>query len=108
MIPRKLPSVICARSDRTTLVTAVDGESRTRTDPADVATVSASRSTLWMVPRMCSVFVVGEVLPPDAWSEEEFKRRDAEVWDLRVATLGAEGAAKRSPDDGKRSPVETY
>jgi len=50
-------------------VTAVDGESRTRTDPADVATVSASRSTLWMVPRMCSVVVVGEVLPPDAWSE---------------------------------------
>ncbi len=46
--------------------------------------------------------------PPDAWDEEEFRRRDAEVWDLRVATLGAEGAAARSPEDGKRSPVETY
>jgi beta-N-acetylhexosaminidase len=46
--------------------------------------------------------------PPDAWSEEEFVRRDTEVWDLRVATLGAEAAAKRSPDDGKRSPVEIY
>jgi len=46
--------------------------------------------------------------PPDPWSEEEFKRRDAEVWDLRVATLGAEAAARRSPDDGKRSPVEIY
>ena len=46
--------------------------------------------------------------PPDAWSEEEFKRRDAEVWDLRVAVLGAEAAAKRSPEDGKRSPVEIY
>ena len=46
--------------------------------------------------------------PPDAWSEAEFNRRDAEVWDLRVATLGAEAAARRSPDDGKRSPVEIY
>jgi beta-N-acetylhexosaminidase len=46
--------------------------------------------------------------PPDSWDEEEFRRRDAEVWDLRVATLGAEGAARRSPEDGKRSPVEVY
>ena len=46
--------------------------------------------------------------PPDAWSEAEFRRRDAEVWDLRVAVLGAEGAARRSPEDGKRSPVEIY
>jgi beta-N-acetylhexosaminidase len=45
---------------------------------------------------------------PDVFSEEEFRRRDAEVWDLRVATLGAEGAAQRSPEDGKRSPVEIY
>ena len=45
---------------------------------------------------------------PDVWSEAEFKRRDAEVWDLRVAVLGAEGAARRSADDGKRSPVEIY
>jgi len=46
--------------------------------------------------------------PPDPWSEAEFQRRDREVWDLRVATLGAEAAARRSPDDGKRSPVEIY
>ncbi|MDR3406706.1 MAG: glycoside hydrolase family 3 N-terminal domain-containing protein [Chthoniobacter sp.] len=46
--------------------------------------------------------------PPDAWSEAEFARRDAEVWDLRVAVLGAEAAAQRSPEDGKRSPVEIY
>jgi beta-N-acetylhexosaminidase len=45
---------------------------------------------------------------PDPWDEAEFRRRDAEVWDLRVATLGAERAAQRSPEDGKRSPVETY
>ncbi len=49
-----------------------------------------------------------KMAPPDAWDEAEFRRRDAEVWDLRVATLGAEAAAQRSPDDGKRSPVELY
>ena len=46
--------------------------------------------------------------PPDVFSEEEFRRRDAQVWDLRVAVLGAEAAAQRSPEDGKRSPVEIY
>ena len=35
-------------------------------------------------------------------------RLDAEVWQLRVAVLGEERAAERSPEDGKRSPVETY
>ena len=28
--------------------------------------------------------------PPDPWGEAEFRRRDAEVWDLRVDVLGAE------------------
>ena len=49
-----------------------------------------------------------KLAPPDPFSEEEFRRRDAEVWDLRVAALGAEQAAQRSPEDGKRSPVEIY
>jgi len=49
-----------------------------------------------------------QMVAPDPWSEEEFRKRDTEVWDLRVATLGAEGAARRSPEDGKRSPVEMY
>ncbi len=48
------------------------------------------------------------LVPPDVFSEEEFRRRDGEVWDLRVATLGAEAAAQRSAEDGKRSPVEIY
>ncbi len=48
------------------------------------------------------------LVKPDLWDEEEFRRRDAEVMDLRIATLGAERAAQRSPEDGKRSPVETY
>ncbi len=47
--------------------------------------------------------------PPDAFSVEEFQRRDAEVWGLRVGVLGSEeAAAQRSPEDGKRSPVELY
>ena len=46
--------------------------------------------------------------PPTEFSEQEHRRLDAEVWDLRVATLGEEEAAKRSPEDGKRSPVEEY
>lgn len=49
-----------------------------------------------------------KLTPPDLFSEEEFVRRDSQVWDLRVATLGSENAAQRSPEDGKRSPVETY
>ena len=46
--------------------------------------------------------------PPEPFDLEEFKRRDAAVYELRVATLGAEAAAQRSPEDGKRSPVEIY
>jgi beta-N-acetylhexosaminidase len=49
-----------------------------------------------------------KLVPPDRWDESEFRRRDSEVWDLRVATLGADRAAQRSPEDGKRSPVEIY
>jgi beta-N-acetylhexosaminidase len=45
---------------------------------------------------------------PMPFSEERFHALDREVWELRVATLGAEAAALRSPDDGKRSPVEIY
>ncbi|MEP6777250.1 MAG: glycoside hydrolase family 3 N-terminal domain-containing protein, partial [Chthoniobacterales bacterium] len=45
---------------------------------------------------------------PAVFSEDEFARLDAEVWGLRVAVLGEEEAGKRSAEDGKRSPVETY
>jgi beta-N-acetylhexosaminidase len=46
--------------------------------------------------------------PADKFSEEEYHLRDAEVYQLRLETLGPELAAKRSPEDGKRSPVEIY
>jgi beta-N-acetylhexosaminidase len=45
---------------------------------------------------------------PDAFSETLFQEIDREVWGLRVAVLGEEEAARRSPEDGKRSPVEMY
>jgi beta-N-acetylhexosaminidase len=46
--------------------------------------------------------------PPQEFSEAGFRKIDHEIWDLRVAVLGEERAATRSPEDGKRSPVETY
>jgi beta-N-acetylhexosaminidase len=45
---------------------------------------------------------------PREFSESAFKKIDESIWDLRVAVLGEEEAARRSPEDGKRSPVETY
>jgi beta-N-acetylhexosaminidase len=45
---------------------------------------------------------------PTPFSAERFYALDNRVWELRVATLGADAAALRSPDDGKRSPVELY
>jgi beta-N-acetylhexosaminidase len=46
--------------------------------------------------------------PPQVFSESAFQKIDASIWDLRVAILGQEEAAQRSPEDGKRSPVEMY
>lgn len=46
--------------------------------------------------------------PPTLFSEEAFALLDQGVWELRVATLGEQGAVARSPEDGKRSPVEIY
>jgi beta-N-acetylhexosaminidase len=46
--------------------------------------------------------------PPTLFSDESFNLLDRSVWDLRVSTLGESVAAARSPEDGKRSPVEVY
>ena len=46
--------------------------------------------------------------PPDPFSGVAFRKVDSEIWDLRVAVLGEERAKQRSPDDGKRSPVEMF
>jgi len=49
-----------------------------------------------------------KLAPPHEFSETAFRKIDHEIWDLRVAVLGKERAAIRTPEDGKRSPVETY
>lgn len=86
-------AMICHRVGMVALAHGfLDGVPRAELDRA-LANVAAFKSKL---------------VAPDAFSEAEFRRRDAEVWDLRVATLGAEQAAQRSPEDGKRSPVEIY
>ena len=46
--------------------------------------------------------------PPDTFSNNRFNELNARIWELRVGVLGAEQAAQRSPEDGKRSPVELY
>jgi beta-N-acetylhexosaminidase len=45
---------------------------------------------------------------PTAFSLESFEDLNNQIWDLRVHALGEENAAQRSPEDGKRSPVELY
>jgi beta-N-acetylhexosaminidase len=46
--------------------------------------------------------------PPHAFSLEAHADLDRKIYQLRVDTLGADAAASRSADDGKRSPVETF
>ena len=59
---------------------------------------------------LASVAAAKSRLAPPApdFSEEAFRRIDREAWDLRVEVLGEEAAIHRSPEDGKRSPVEIY
>lgn len=45
---------------------------------------------------------------PDTFSEDDFESLDGEVRKLRADTLGEQFASERSPEDGKRSPVELY
>ncbi|MCF6312952.1 MAG: glycosyl hydrolase [Verrucomicrobiales bacterium] len=45
---------------------------------------------------------------PFIFSMDAYRAVDAEIWDLRVDTLGEERAKILSVEDGKRSPVETY
>src|SRR5205809_4560785 len=46
--------------------------------------------------------------PPTKFSETAFRKLDDAVWKLRVAVLGKERAAERSPENAARSPVERY
>jgi beta-N-acetylhexosaminidase len=46
--------------------------------------------------------------PVPEFSENTFHAIDAEIWKLRVDTMGESAARARSSEDGKRSPVEVY
>jgi beta-N-acetylhexosaminidase len=46
--------------------------------------------------------------PPIKFSESAFRKLDDAIWKLRVAVLGEERAAERSPENAARSPVERY
>ena len=46
--------------------------------------------------------------PPNEFSKSAFAAINDEIWNLRVAVLGEEGATERSQEDAKRSPVELY
>jgi beta-N-acetylhexosaminidase len=49
-----------------------------------------------------------KLVKPDSFSEESFRKINDEIWDLRVAVLGEEGAKVLSIEDASRSPVELY
>ena len=46
--------------------------------------------------------------PPTKFSQSAFRKLDDAIWNLRVAVLGEEVAAIRSPENAARSPVERY
>jgi len=49
-----------------------------------------------------------QLAPPLPFSLTEFQSIDSEIYSLREKVLGEERAKQRSPEDGKRSPVEIY
>jgi len=46
--------------------------------------------------------------PPDEFSEDAFRKVDDEIWDLRLAVLGEEGARQKTSQSIQHSPVETF
>jgi len=80
-----------------------------------VPSIEEARSTLQKLPAEQTIRALASVSRfkknlrrPDEFSEAAFRKIDGEIWDLRVAVLGEELARQRSPEDGKRSPVEMY
>ena len=49
-----------------------------------------------------------KLVTPDAFTMDKFAAINEAIWQLRVDTLGEEGARVLSVEDGKRSPVELY
>jgi len=86
-------AMICHRIDRVAEARdVIEKLPRLRLDPA-LANVARFKASL---------------APPANFSEEAFRKTDAEVWELRVEVLGEERAAQRSTEKGSHSPVELY
>ena len=49
-----------------------------------------------------------KLTPPDKFTEAAFRKIDSEIWDLRLAVLGEEGARAGIQGDVQRSPVENF
>ena len=81
-----------------------------RTSLAEQAAKTLERSDTIHLDRALSNIAAFKtrLAPPTTFSDEAFGALDQAVWDLRVSTLGVEEASIPSPEDGKRSPVETY
>jgi beta-N-acetylhexosaminidase len=80
-----------------------------------VPSIAEAHRTLQKLPTDQTIRALGSVARfkenltrPDEFSEAAFCKIDNEIWNLRVAVLGEELARQRSPEDGKRSPVEIY
>ena len=84
--------MICHRVEMAEAARAAIEPMGARLDPA-LASVARCKSRL---------------APPAEFSLAAFQAVDSEIRDLRIAVLGEEAAALRSPEDGKRSPVEIY
>jgi len=85
--------MICHRVER-----AADARRVVESLPAAVLDPALERIAAWK----------HGLTPPDDFSEDAFRAVDADIYRLREDVLGAERAAERSPEDGKRSPVELY
>jgi beta-N-acetylhexosaminidase len=77
--------------------------------------IAEARDVIEKLPRQCLDAALTHVArfkrrlaTPAKFSEEAFRKTDAEVWKLRVAVLGEERAAQRSTEKGSHSPVELY
>lgn len=79
-----------------------------RLDEARAALESAPRAALDRALAGVAAFKERLAPPVPEFSEEAFRAVDAEIWQLRVDTLGEERARDRTPDVSKRSPVEIY
>ena len=80
-----------------------------------VPSIAEAHSALQKLPADQTIRALGSMArfkknlaQPAEFSEAAFRKIDNEIWDLRVAVLGEELAKQRSPEDGKRSPVEMY